>query len=105
MIVNPSLIDLNEFGKVIETLVVIKTNAEFFWRDQYKNEVDLVLNTNSILPIEVKYKNIDTKGITLFMNKFKAKRGIIVTNEREEIIQKIEVMPLFKFLLNFTIPP
>ncbi|MBI5777040.1 MAG: DUF4143 domain-containing protein, partial [Nitrospirae bacterium] len=34
-------------------------NADFFWRDPYKNEVDIILSNGKIVPIEIKYGKID----------------------------------------------
>jgi hypothetical protein len=88
------------FGKVFETFVVNELNAEFFWRDTYKNEVDIILKNKEITPIEIKVSNIETKPLNLFMNKFKLKKGIILTYDKEEIIGKIKVIPFYKYLLN-----
>ncbi len=87
------------FGKVFETFVVNELNAEFFWRDTYKNEVDVILKNDEIIPIEVKVSNIETKPITLFMNKFKLKKGIILTYDREEMKDRVKVIPFYKYFL------
>ena len=88
------------FGKVFETFVVNELNAEFFWRDTYKNEVDVILKNKEITPIEIKVSNIETKPLNLFMNKFKLKKGIILTYDKEDTIGKIKVIPFYKYLLN-----
>jgi len=88
------------FGKVFETFVVNELNAEFFWRDTYKNEVDIILKNKEITPIEIKVSNIETKPLNLFMNKFKLKKGIILTYDKEDTIGKIKVIPFYKYLLN-----
>lgn len=87
------------FGSVFETFVVNELNAEFFWRDTYKNEVDIILKNKEIIPIEVKVSNIETKPLNLFINKFKLKKGIILTYDKEETIGKIKVIPFYKYLL------
>jgi len=87
-------------SKVFEWAVVMGCNAEFFWRDPYKNEVDMVLQE---IPAEIKYGKIEYKGIIAFIKKFRAKEGIIITYEKEET-QKIEaanirIIPAFKYFL------
>jgi len=88
------------FGNVFETFVVNELNAEFFWRDIYKNEVDIILTLQKgIIPIEVKVSNIETKPLNLFINKFKLKEGIVLTYDKEETIGNIKVIPFYKYLL------
>jgi predicted AAA+ superfamily ATPase len=90
------------FGKVFETFLVNELNAEFFWRDVYKNEVDIILKNKEIIPIEIKVSNTETKPLSLFMNKFKLKKGIILTYDKEETISKIKVIPFYKYILSQT---
>jgi len=91
--------------KIFENTVVLQTGANFFWRDAYKNEVDIVLdNENKIMPIEVKYGDIkDMTGIVKFMGLFNVKEGLIISKneEREQKIdnKKILVVPAWKWLL------
>jgi len=87
------------FGSVFETFVVNELNAEFFWRDAYKNEVDIILKDKEIIPIEIKVSNIETKPLNLFINKFKLKKGIILTYDKEDNIGKIKIIPFYKYLL------
>ncbi len=87
------------FGKVFETFAVNELNAEFFWRDTYKNEVDIVLKNGEIVPIEIKVSNVETKPLNLFINKFKLKKGIILTYDKEDSIGRIKVVPFYKYLL------
>ena len=90
-------------SKVFEWLLVIQLKAEFFWRDPYKNEVDIVLTEKKLLPIEVKYGKIDTQGILAFMRKFSISEGIVITRIKEEKHKvdgkHILFIPAFKFLL------
>ncbi|MEX2725594.1 MAG: ATP-binding protein [Candidatus Freyarchaeota archaeon] len=106
-ILSPNLLfnqDDHSRSRVLEWLAITQLNAEFFWRDPYKNEVDAVIGEKPV-PIEVKYGRIDTSGLLAFMKKFNVKKGYILSSEREEKIKVggkvIEVVPLFKFLLNF----
>lgn len=87
------------FGKVFETFIVNQLNAEFFWRDTYKNEVDIVKLDKNILPIEIKSGKIEYRTLKLFMKKFKVDKGIILTYDTKEEINGIEVIPFYEFLL------
>ncbi len=90
-------------SKVFEWLVVNQLKAEFFWRDPYKNEVDVVLMNKKPVPIEIKYGKIDVKGLLRFMKKFKVNKGYIISYKKEEkrkVDKKmILINPAFKFLL------
>ncbi len=87
------------FGKIFETFIVNELNAEYFWRDTYKNEVDIILTNDGIVPIEVKVSNIESKPLKIFMDKYKIKKGIIITYDNENKFDKINVIPFYKFLL------
>lgn len=93
-----------KFGKVFETSMVNQLDASFFWRDNYKNEVDIIKNPSSKLdktplPIEVKSGKFDTRSLKLFMKKFKVNRGIILTYDTKEKLGNIQVIPFYEFLL------
>ena len=88
------------FGSVFETFIVNELDGEFFWRDTYKNEVDLIIKNKEIIPIEIKVSKIETKPLNLFMDKFKLKRGIILTYDKEETIGRIKAIPFYKYLLS-----
>ncbi len=88
-------------SKLFESLVINQFKGEFFWRDPYKNEVDLVLlKGDKIYPIEIKYGKIEITGLLRFLKKFNLKRGWIITYDREDTIKKdgkiIEVIPAYK---------
>ncbi len=90
-------------SRVFEWSMVNQLKPEFFWRDPYKKEVDIVLVDDKITPIEVKYGKIDLTGLTAFMRKFKVSQGYVIST-REEREQKIDdktisIIPAFKFLL------
>jgi predicted AAA+ superfamily ATPase len=84
-------------------LVVNQLKAEFFWRDPYKNEVDIVTTNGEPLPIEVKYGKIDFKGLLAFMKRFKVEEGYVISPDKEETQKvggkRISVVPAFKFFL------
>ncbi len=90
-------------SKIFEWLIVDKLKAEFFWRDVYKNEVDIVIRKKKPIPIEVKYGKLNFKGLLAFMKKFSVEKGYIISHlvEKEEKSEgrKISAIPAFKFLL------
>jgi predicted AAA+ superfamily ATPase len=92
-------------SKVLEWLVVNQLKAEFFWRDPYKNEVDVVLPNKKLMPAEIRYGKISFEGLLAFMNKFKVSQGYVISlsQEREQEIaeKKISVLPAYKFLLRW----
>lgn len=93
--------------------LINKFSTEFskyvhYWRSVY--EVDFVIDfENKIIPVEVKYRdNVDArdlKGLFSFMEKFKVKRGIVVTKntlKKEEInSREIDYIPAWLFLCMF----
>lgn len=90
-------------SKIFEWLIVNQQKAEFFWRDPYKNEVDIIKTEGKLTPVEIKYGRIVLKGLLAFMKKFKVNDGYIISLDKEQK-QKINgkfifVIPAFKFLL------
>jgi hypothetical protein len=90
-------------SKAFEWLIVNQLKAEFFWRDPYKNEVDVVVPDKEPIPIEIKYGKIVSKGLVSFMKKFKTNKGYIISYDKEGKHKisgrEITVVPAFKFLL------
>jgi len=92
--------------KIFENIIVLQTGTDFFWRDAYKNEVDIVLNKEKkIIPMEVKYGNIkDIKSLLKFMDLFNIKEGLVISREeeREQKVdnKKISIIPAWKWLLS-----
>jgi hypothetical protein len=114
-VVSPSLAARgDDFSKsrVLEWLVVNQVQAEYFWRDAYQKEVDIVApgpaRGRIPAPVEVKYGRIEMSGMAAFMRKHKVARGWIVSDEREEVIsvdgRKVDVVPAYKFLLKPPFP-
>jgi len=106
VVISPNLLfneDVQSKSKAFEWVMVNQLRAEFFWRDPYKNEVDIVVGDGKIIPIEVKYGKIDFGGMLAFMKKFNVNEGYIISHDKEEkkkIDKKIvHVIPAFKFLL------
>jgi hypothetical protein len=89
-------------AKIFEWLVVNQLKAEFFWRDPFKNEVDVIAANGEPLPIEIKYGRLDFKGLLAFMEKFKIDEGLIVSYDIEETKKidgkTIRIIPAFKYL-------
>ncbi len=105
-IVSPDLLfkeDALSRSKVFEWFIVNQLKAEFFWRDPYKNEVDIVIPSDKPVPVEVKFGKISTTGLLRFMKKFKVNQGYIVSSDvekKEKINSKsVIIKPAFKFLL------
>lgn len=90
-------------SKVFEWLFATRLNTGFFWRDVYKNEVDVVIPDKIPIPVEIKYGKIDTKGLIAFMKKFNVTDGYIISHEREEQLRigeyTINIVPGYKYLL------
>ncbi len=90
-------------GQYVESIFA----GEFFWRDKQKNEVDVVLENESLVPVEIKYQNHivsgDLKGLLKFMKTFGSMKGILVTKNLFEIrvIEDKEIMfiPAWFYLL------
>src|SRR3989344_7171384 len=91
--------------KIFENVLVLETKADFFWRDAYKNEVDIiVLNNGKIIPIEVKYGEIkDINGLLKFMDFFKINKGFVISKNKEENkkinSKEVSIIPVLKWLL------
>lgn len=90
-------------SRVFEWWIIRQLKAEFFWRDPYKNEIDIVYANKEPIPIEIKYGKLDLSGLLAFMRKFKLNQGHIICYQREENQsvngKKISIIPAYKFLL------
>jgi len=99
-IINPLLIK-DRFSKVFEQAIVIHTNSDYFWRDTFKNEVDII-NVDPLIAIEVKSGDIkerNLKSLKRFIEKFKPKESIVISYETENKIGPIKIIPAWKWLL------
>jgi len=96
--------DTHSQSKAFEGSIVNQLNAEYFWRDPYKNEVDTVRINQKVEPVEIKYGKIETKSLIKFMKKFHVDEGYIVSLDQEKKLEidgkKIVITPAYKFLLN-----
>ncbi|MCK5476682.1 MAG: ATP-binding protein [Candidatus Aenigmarchaeota archaeon] len=90
-------------SQVFESVIINQLKAEYFWRDSYKNEVDIILSGEKPIPIEIKYGKINTKGLMAFMKKYNIDEGFILSYKTEEkrIIdgKTINIVPGYKYLL------
>lgn len=103
---SPALIEESEekTGKLIETTCVLATDAKFFWRDKYKDEVDIILQQNKeTIPVEVKYRNqpSQNKGLKKFCKKYRCKEAIVVTKDKRVKNEDVRFVPVYEFLLGF----
>jgi len=94
--------DILSKSAVFECLLVNQLKAEFFWRDPYKNEVDIILKDNTPIPLEVKYGKLNYSGLRAFMKKFGIDEGYIISYQQETEHQlngkTVHVIPAFKYL-------
>lgn len=94
--------DSNPFGKIFETVVVNELEADYFWLDSFKNEVDIIDPKQENLPIEVKSGKVEkkhTKPLRKFMDKFKIKKGLILSYDQKSKFEDIEVIPFYEYIL------
>jgi predicted AAA+ superfamily ATPase len=103
-IISPEMVEKGDWAKVLETASVLGSKAEFFWRDAYKHEVDMILMGDGMTPVEIKSGKIETRSILYFMDRYKISKGFILTKEREDEIRSVGkhiiVKPLWKWLLS-----
>lgn len=91
-------------SKAFENSIVNQLKAEFFWRDPYKHEVDVVLVDGKVIPVEVKYgETKDFKGLLRFMEISKVNNGLVISKEKEKKQKfdnkEISIIPAWKWLL------
>ncbi len=100
-IINPLLIKDN-FSKIFEQVIVNELKGEFFWRDAYKNEVDLILTKPNLKAIEIKSGNVkedDLNSLVSFIKKYQPKEAIIISYDLEKKMKDINIIPFYKYLL------
>ena len=52
-----------------------------------------------VIPVGVKYGEVDKKGIKKFLQKFKIKKGIVVSKDVFAQEASLKIIPLWQFLL------
>jgi len=104
-----------DLSHVFENSIVLETRSDFFYRDNYKNEVDIIVPLDApaagkrprLVPVEVKFSDAvkpkALKPIQLFMNRNKVSSGIIITkNTGKEVSSDdlhIRFIPGWQFAL------
>ncbi|MDP2941784.1 MAG: ATP-binding protein [Candidatus Omnitrophota bacterium] len=90
-----------KFAACFENSLVWQLDAEFFYRDAYQNEVDIVLAgpKQKPLPIEIKTGEVSLRGIRAFMRKFKVRRAKVITLDRAKKEGNIELVPFYQYIL------
>jgi hypothetical protein len=94
-------------GKIAETFCVIDSGAEFFWRDSFKDEVDIVIEEDKqIFPVEIKYQNKPkkNKGLEKFCDKYSCKKAMIITKDmrkHETNFAEVDWLPIYEFLIRY----
>lgn len=88
--------------KIAENFAVIETNAKNYYRNKY--EIDLILKfKNKLIPIEVKYGDINTGPLFKSLLELNLKEALILTKEvfDKKILdgKKIVLLPLWAFAL------
>ena len=104
-LVNPLLIKDN-FGKVFEQFVANQLDAEYFWRDSFKNEVDII-KLDPLTAIEIKSGEIKLKDLVSlkqFIKKYKPKNAFVISFNVEKEIEGIKVIPFYKYLIELGKP-
>lgn len=99
-IINPLLIK-DKFSKVFEQAIVLHSEADYFWRDTFKNEVDIV-KTEPLTAIEIKsgeIKTRDLESLKKFKEKFSPKESIVISYDTERELEGIKIIPAWKWLL------
>lgn len=88
--------------KVAENFAVIESNAKNYYRN--KCEIDIILKFKKIIPIEIKFGEIETKGIRKFLEEFAIKKAIILTKDVFDRVvfdkKEIIITPLWIFSLS-----
>ncbi|MHA1674795.1 MAG: ATP-binding protein [Promethearchaeota archaeon] len=90
---------------VFEWIIMKLLHADFFWRDSAQFEVDAILidNDGVILPIEIKYGKVATKGLSRFMKRFHISKGLIISWEKDQLIREgdylIQIVPAIDYFL------
>ncbi|MFO7889345.1 MAG: ATP-binding protein [bacterium] len=100
----------NDAGALFENFILnelinsVGLESIYFYRTKMKTEIDFIIKTNEIVPVEIKYKKLKSavglRAIVHFINKNNIKRGFLVnlTLNKKMVNQNIEVIDYLKFL-------
>ncbi len=99
-IVFPAVVE-DKFAFCFENSLVWQLDAQFFYRDAYQHEVDIILvgKNKEIIPLEVKTGAIDLKGLNTFLRKHNLTDALVITIDREDKIGNTKILPFYKYLL------
>ncbi|MHB8584882.1 MAG: ATP-binding protein [Thermoplasmatota archaeon] len=90
-------------ARVLEWVVVMQLQAEYFWRDPYQHEVDVVLLEDGVIPIEVKSGKVSLDGLSAFFRKHQAANGFVITfdqrDRRDAGGHPVSLVPAYQFLV------
>ena len=81
--------------------MVIQLNADFFWRDSYKNEVDII-KMDPLTAIEIKsgeIKERDLSSLQAFIKKFNPEKAMVLSYDKSKKIDKVNILPFYEYLL------
>ncbi|MFH1095314.1 MAG: ATP-binding protein [Candidatus Micrarchaeota archaeon] len=94
------------YSKIVETCCVLNTDAQYFFRDKYQNEIDIVrVENGKPVPIEVKYRNVPNRknALEAFGRRYAFSRAVVVTKdkagEQKSGSVPVEYVPVHLFLL------
>lgn len=88
-------------GIITENYVAIKfvsnKNDLYYWSSSNRAEIDFLLyNDDGIIPVEVKAnKNIKSKSLNIYIEKFKPKYSIRISNKNFGFENGIKSVPLY----------
>lgn len=95
-----------DLGQLIENYIfcmvnsVLKTNEEIkFWRTKAGAEVDFIVQTNDIIPIECKFQEMNyaniPSGIRAFIQNYKPKAAVVITKDYFDKVKKGKTIVYF----------
>ena len=89
----------SDIGSMIENFVFQQLNHNLtvnqelkFWRTQNMNEVDFIIESDHLLPIEVKFKSFNSplipQGIRFFIQRYECRNALVITKDYFNRINK-----------------
>ena len=97
---NPSI----DKGKINETLVISRLNAERYWREGVREIDTLFWKGKRLVPIEIKsatdIRPAYTKNLEYFLAEFDCEHGVVLYNGPPKQLSKIRALNLTDFLID-----
>ncbi|MCL5291884.1 MAG: ATP-binding protein [Actinobacteria bacterium] len=89
----------------LEQFFINAFKARFFWRSPQRDEVDIVLAEDGVVPVEVKIRSKvsagDAKPLFKFMKRYDVDRGYIISEATEAVFsddgRTVEVIPYWRY--------